>query len=141
MGTARRLVCWAGIILPYAARVPGIPTHGVEWFEQYTTGGLPFLALISLADAICWGSVVMLSYAYRWPVSILFPSVLGLGSLAIAHGTLDLASDAQAAIGLLFIPIFSLPFVAIGWAIGFLVDRVLTKRVRHKLAVTNGDRD
>ena len=46
------------------------------------------------------------------------------GFLARFHSSLDLSADAQAAIGLVFVPIAAIPFVCVGALAGYLVDRI-----------------
>lgn len=55
-----------------------------------------------------------MSFLYKRPSSVWVPALLGFGFLAFAHYSLDLASDAQAAIALAFIPIYALIPIAIG---------------------------
>lgn len=116
---ARFIVVLVGVLLPYAARLP----RGIEWLRQYTDtspGGWLFLAAF---NAIAWGAILAISFLYRRPVSLVAPSLLGFGFLAWAHATLDLSADAQAAISLVTIPIYALVPIAIGGAIGYIVDR------------------
>jgi hypothetical protein len=61
-------------------------------------------------------------------MAYIFPSLFGFGFLAWAHYSLDLAADAQAAIALVFIPIYALLPIGIGGAIGYVVDRRLRSR-------------
>jgi hypothetical protein len=108
-----------GIMLPYLARL----LRGLDWFRQYTDLGLPAFLFIQGFNALAVGSIVGLSFWYRRTSSLLLPAVFGFGWLAWAHGTLDLKSDAQAAIGLAIIPIYALVPIAVLAAIGFVVDR------------------
>jgi hypothetical protein len=127
MRNARFIVVLVGVLLPYAARLP----RGIEWLRQYTDaspGGWLFFAAF---NAIAWGAMLAISLMYRRPVSLLAPSLLGFGFLAWAHATVDLKADAQAAIALVFIPIYALVPIAIGGAMGYVVDR----RMRHHQAV------
>ena len=117
-----------GILLPYAARLP----RGADWIEQYTSGGLSGALYLGGFNAIAWGSILLVILLYRRPASLLVPAICGFGFLAWAHYNLDLASDAQADIALVFIPIYALPMIAISGAIGYLLDRRL--RVRHAAA-------
>lgn len=79
-------------------------------------------------NAVTWGSVLMCSLAYRHPASVWFPSLAGFIPLGIAHALLNLNSDAQAAIALVFIPIYAVPLVIIGGVAGWIYDRRLTRR-------------
>lgn len=128
MNNARLLIVIVGILLPYAARVPGIALKGAEWFTSYLPDTLAAFMFFSAWNAVSWGSILAVTFAYRNPRSAWFPAVLGFASLIYGHATLDLSSDAQAAIGLIFIPIYSLPLVLIGWLIGFIFDRTVFRK-------------
>lgn len=119
MHSARILVILVGLVLPYAARVP----RGLQWLEQYTQAGLGAWLFLSAFNAIAWVALLAVSLTYQRPSSLLAPSLLGFGFLAWAHYSLDLAADAQAAIALVFIPIYALGPLLVGAAIGFVLDR------------------
>ena len=124
MNKARLAVALVGILLPYAARLP----RGAEWIGQYTSSGLGGALFLGGFNAIAWGSILLVSLLYRRPASLLVPAIGGFGFLAWAHYNLDLASDAQAAIALVFIPIYAVPVIAVSGAIGYLLDRRLRVR-------------
>jgi len=115
---ARVLVVLVGIVLPYAARLP----RGAEWLHQYTDVGLGGWLYFGAFNAIAWGAILAVSFLYRRPLSLLLPALPGFGFLAWAHCSLDLAADAQAAIGLIYIPIVALAPIGVGAVIGYLVD-------------------
>jgi uncharacterized membrane protein len=119
MRMARIIVFLVGLLLPYAARLP----RGSEWLDQYTDIGLWGWLFFGAFNASAWGSVLAVSLLYRRPASLLAPSLLGFGFLAWAHYSLDLAADAQAAIALIFIPVFALVPIFVGAAIGYFLDR------------------
>ncbi len=121
---ARILIIAIGILLPYLSRLPG----GSAWLSQYLdtdVGGFLFLAAF---NAIAWGSLLAISFIYRFLLSLLVPCLTGFGFLAWSHYTLDLSSDAQASLALMFIPIFTLLPIAIGAVVGYLIDIYLRKR-------------
>lgn len=101
-----------GALLPFLARLPGCVVKGnVYWLSQYMQGaGEIFLIeafnLIPIAAAV----VSALLFRRYW----LLPVGAGYGFLFVCYSLLDLASDAQAAVSLLFIPIYSLPFFFVG---------------------------
>lgn len=113
-----------GLLLPYLARLP----RGMPWLRQYTEcgswGGILFL---SAFQAIPIAALLALSFAYHTRVAWLLPTLAGFAYLGWEHSRLDLASDAQASLGLIVIPILSLAPIAIGALGGFCVDRVLTR--------------
>jgi len=114
----------------------------IEWLQQHTEtsiGGWLFLAAL---NAIAWGAIVALSFMYRRDASLI-PSCLlgfgfGFGFLAWAHYALDLAADAQAAIALVFIPIFAVVPIAVGGAIGYILDRRLRRYDDAQCAIREG---
>lgn len=123
MGKARLIVILAGILLPYAARLP----RGVDWLQQYTDSDIGGWLFLGGFNAIAWGAIVAVSFLYKRPSSVWAPALLGFGFLAFAHYSLDLASDAQAAVAVAFIPIYALIPIAIGAIVGYFVGR--TKRL------------
>ena len=127
MNTARIIVVVVGIFLPYLVRLPG----GEAWVRPYTDVGVIGFLFFGAFNALVWGSILGLSFVYRRTISLLVPSLLGFGFLAWAHYSLDLAADAQAAIVLIFIPVFALPLVAVGGALGYWLDRRLRRDDRE----------
>lgn len=119
----RITIAIVGILLPYIVRVP----RGTAWVEQYTNLSVGSFLFFNALNAIAWGSIVALSFFFRRPAPLLIPCAMGFAFLAWAHYTLDLASDAQAAIALIFIPIFALLPITFGGAFGYVVDRRLRR--------------
>ncbi|MDD0844110.1 hypothetical protein [Pseudomonas sp. Gutcm_11s] len=116
---ARLAVILFGILLPYLARLPG----GLDWLGQYTQSGLGGALFLGLFNAIAWGAILLVSLLYRRPASVLAPAVPGFAFLAWAHYQLDLAADAQAALGIVFFPIYALLPILLGGAAGYLLER------------------
>ena len=128
MNSMRITVAVVGILLPYLVRIPG----GAAWVERYTDVGVRGFLLFGAFNAIAWGSIVALSFLFRRPGPLLIPCVLGFGFLAWAHNEVDLASDAQAGLALLVIPIVALAPIVVGGALGYVRDRRLR---RHDNAI------
>jgi len=112
-----------GILLPYLVRIPG----GSIWLQQYMDGGITGFLFFGLFNAIAWGAILAFTFLYKRKLPIICPVLFGFLPLAWVHGTYDLSSDAQAAIGLVFIPIYALVPIAIGGLMGYLMDRYLLK--------------
>ncbi|WP_252275321.1 hypothetical protein [Pseudomonas subflava] len=121
---ARLMVILLGVALPYLARLPG----GPDWLGQYTDTSVGGWIFLGAFNAIAWGSILGISLLYHCPQPLLLPSVLGFGYLAWAHYSLDLAADAQAALGIIFIPIYALLPILAGGAAGYALDRRLRQR-------------
>lgn len=121
MRNARIIIIFVGILLPYLARLP----RGMDWLQQYTDVDVSAFLFFGAFNAIAWGSILALSFLYKRTVSLYVPALFGFGFLAWVHYSLDLASDAQASIALIFIPIYALVPIAIGGIIGYILDRYL----------------
>jgi hypothetical protein len=137
VSSTRFLIAITGILLPYLVRLP----RGGAWVAQYTDVGLGGLLFLNACNVIAWGSLVLISFFFRRPGPLLLPCLAGFAFLGWAHHTLDLAADAQAAIALVFIPIYALLPIAIGSALGIVVDRLMTRhdqRARHGAASNGG---
>ncbi len=135
MSKARLLIVLVGVVLPYAARIPGMITQGLGWFTSYWNGWHAFL-FFGLFNAVCWGSILLATLTYRDVRSVWYPAVIGFAMPAWWHATLDLSSSSTSAIGLMFIPIMALPYVGVGWLVGLAFDRLVFK---HPTADSNVD--
>jgi hypothetical protein len=121
MRTARLAIALVGIFLPYLARIP----RGRAWLAQYTDVGIEGWLVFGAFNAIAWGAILLVSRAYRRPVSLVAPAGLGFAFLAWGHNALDLDEDAQSAIGLVLLPVYALVPIAAGGALGYAIDRSL----------------
>lgn len=120
---SRIAIVVVGILLPYVARLPGVFTHGPDWLWSYLGHGVAAALFFGLFNAIAWGAVLKASYSYRNPHAVWFAAVPAFVFLAANHAFLDLSADPQAALGLLFIPLYSLPLVWVGWLAGKWFDQ------------------
>ncbi len=134
MAVARGLVAIAGVLLPYAARLPGISMHGAKWFTAYWEVGWYGTVFFGMFNAVCWGSIVVATLTYRHVRSVWFPALFGFASRVYQHATLDLAADAQAPIALVFIPFLTLPYVVAGWLVGLAFDKFVFKETAAEAA-------
>lgn len=73
--SARLLLVIAGVVLPYAARLP----FGLEWVRQYTDVGLGGWLLLGGFNAIAWSALLGISFLYRRPIALLVPCLIGFG--------------------------------------------------------------
>lgn len=120
MNRMRAWVIALGVALPYLARLPG----GAAWLAQYMRPGLGGALFLEAFNAIASSSIVGLSFLYhRRARAVLAPTLAGFGFLAWCHARLDLTADAQAAVALVFIPIYALVPISMGGVVGFLIDR------------------
>lgn len=125
---ARVAIVLIGISLPYLARIPGMVSHGPDWLTSYFGSGLGAVLFFGAFNAINWIPVAVGTLAFRSLTAVIVSASIGFAWPAYAHATLDLASDAQAALGLIFIPIYSLPLVLVGWVLAFAVDSKRRRR-------------
>lgn len=126
LSTARFLIVVVGVLLPYLVRLPG----GRVWVDQYDPYAWEPSLFISGCNALVWGSLLLVSLAYRYPVSLALPVLAGFGFVGYGHAVLDLSGDAQAAVALVTIPVFALVPIAIGGVLGYGLDRWLRRRDR-----------
>lgn len=127
LARARWLIAALGVLTPYLARLPGMFFHGPGWLTSYFGDVIWAPLFFGGFNAICWLPAVLATLTYRHARSAWYPAVGALGSSAALHATVDLAADAQAAIVLIVIPFFTLPFTATGWIIGHYADRRRTR--------------
>lgn len=123
MKLARFLLFPLGFLLPLLVRFPG----GGDWVRQYAFG-LGGTLFFSAFHAIPLAALFGLTFAYTNCVAWLLSAVAGFGYLGWEHARLDLSVDAQAALALVFIPIYALAPVGLGAVAGFALDRFLTHR-------------
>lgn len=114
---ARVLIAFVGVLLPYLARVPGALSAGSDWLTSYLQSGIWGFLFIGGFNAVAWGTLLALSFLLRKPAPLILPTVLGFAFLAYAHANLDLSSDAQAAVALVFIPIYAVPIIVVAFVV------------------------
>jgi hypothetical protein len=118
-----------GILLPYLVRIP----RGYEWAAQYFSNdsfwdNVLATLFFGAFNAIAWGSILYVSFRYKYPVSVLFPAVFGFSFLGYCHYNLDLAAGSTAAIALASIPIYAAAFfISVGALLGYLCDKLLKR--------------
>ena len=116
------------IVTPYVSRIPGAMIYGPHWLNSFLAGGIFGFLFLAVFDAI---PVVVLYKLWRLrPDS---KTALGLGGLTMVvvlglfDGTVDLASDAQAALVLVIAPVYASIMLSIAWGLGLLIDRFARK--------------
>ncbi len=123
MGKVRWLVAAIGILLPYLARIPGAFLKGPRWITDLLGAGPEAVLFLSAFHAICWGAILLAVCSFRRPTSAWFPAIFGFAVPAVAYASLDLRSSSTAAVAMVFVPIYSLPLLLLGWLIGRYFDR------------------
>ena len=85
----------------------------------------------SVANSVCWGSVLLATRAYRNPRSVLFPALAGIVPLTVFYASLGGPSDPFLVIGLIVAPFYTIPLILLGALAGLWFD----KRPRTKTGV------
>lgn len=127
MDNARVWIVILGILLPYAARIPLALVRGEAWLAQLWSAPVPAHLFLGLFNAITWGGVLLAARTHRHESAAAFPALFGFSFAAFAYGSLDLTSSSTAAVAVVFIPLWSLPFVLVGAFAGRWWDRRLTR--------------
>jgi len=117
MKWARQYVVIVGLILPHAAAS----------FRGNSFGLIDFLLMLGFSP-FYWGSILAFSYMYRYPIALLPPILLGYGYIFWCFGVLDWGTDAQSAFGYIWFPIYSMVPIAVGAAVGYVMDRWIRLR-------------
>lgn len=123
MKTARLLIIVVGVLLPFLARIPGALIEGKSWFTSYFDGGFGGVAFIIGLHVLCWGSILLATFSYKQTTAVWFPAVFGFAFAGLSHAFLNLNSSSTAALGLVAIPLLSVPVVLIGWLLGLWYQR------------------
>lgn len=127
MALTRMVIAGVGVALPFAARLPGMWTRGPGWLTDYLGDHLGAFFFISICNVVIWGPILLTTLLYRYPIVALSAAAFAFGWPFYAHMQLDLRSDAQAAIGLFFIPIYSIPYVLTACVVGLALDIGLSR--------------
>jgi hypothetical protein len=116
-------------IVPYACRL----WRGLDWVAQYLPDNkdqliscLLFVGIFASIPAIPLIGVFLLR---KWiPVTCVLSIICATTLLCLWHHNYDLASDAQAAIGLMFIPIFATVLTSVGAGIIGTIEFLIRRR-------------
>lgn len=122
------------VFAPFIARLPSVPFYGWQWFTDYfpSVGGFLFFSLFNLIPgAVLYG---VGKGSKQSPLAFWFALSAAIAFILFAHGTINLRSSSTAGLGLIFIPIYCVGAVVVGWIIGFIVDYVVkNERLRTLL--------
>ncbi len=130
-----------GELLPYLARLLGIPAHGWDWFLYYWAPpfGMLFIGVLTLIPvAVLYG---LGKASKRAPTAFWFAAIAASGLLMWGHGTLNLRASSTAPIGLIFIPLYATVITVVAWVVGRIIhaqarsDGAKTALVRAVAAV------
>ena len=117
------LAALACFVMPYICRFP----QGVEWVEQYrpgdgyfSSGMLFFMSFSVIPCGVVFFAALVSKTRYYLPV--LISTVTTLILLAYWHHDNDLASDAQAALSLIFFPIYTAVAGLLAAIIGLIIQ-------------------
>lgn len=122
-------------LVPYACRM----WRGVEWVAHYLPdeghrlSGLFYFSSFASLPAV--PLVVVLLLRKRLPVTFAVSILVATSLLVFWHHNYDIASDAQAAIGLIFIPVYATLITAV--VSGFTA--VIEFLIRRNRKIANND--
>jgi hypothetical protein len=113
-----------GLFVPFLARLPSVPLRGWDWLTDYLPGlgGILFFSAFNLIPAAALFGLGKASK--RATLAYWFAFAALVAFLLWAHGTMNLRSSSTAAIGLLFIPIYAVGAVVVGWGLGWLAHAI-----------------
>jgi len=127
------------VFVPFIARLPSVPFYGWQWLTDYFMGigGLLFFSAVNLIPgAVLYG---IGKGSKNKSLVFWFALIAGVAFLLFAHGTINLRSSSTAAIGLIFIPIYCVGAIVVGWAFGLIINAVIKKeRIRAYLTFAMG---
>jgi hypothetical protein len=123
------------ILLPYACRI----WRGIEWVAQYLpdeghriSGLLYFGGFASLPSI----PLVLVFLLRRWiPITYVVSIIVSTSLLVFWHHDYDIALDAQAAIGLIFIPLYVTTITAVVSGLIAVIEFL----IRRNRKVANND--
>lgn len=114
-------------LLPYACRL----YRGIDWAAQYIpdTGHVLFGLLFfgGFASLPALPLIAMFWLRKRLPITFAIACLVATGLLVAWHHNYDLAADAQAAIGLVFIPIYAALLTGLAAGITAVVELIIKK--------------
>ena len=117
-------------LVPYLCRLP----RGVRWVKQYLPDedhlveGVVFFGMWASLPAI--PLIVLFVQRKRLPVTLAIGVAAATALLVYWHHDYDMAADAQAAIGLIFIPIYVLGLTTAVGAISAAVEWFVRRSTR-----------
>lgn len=121
-------------LLPYLSRLP----YGMEWVKQYLPDdgifslGMYFFHTFYSVPAVILVLSIYSSKKYAIPFLSTF-LVLTTITLFLNHDY-DLASDAQAAIGLIFIPMIEAFFAALALGLGYGIQHLIFTKTQKAVS-------
>lgn len=137
--------CAYTILLPYLCRL----YRGFDWVLQYLPIGLfnnlftellfaiPGILFFGCFSALAAIPLILCICYWRYvPVTFFIALVTTTGLLVYFHHDYDLAADAQAAVGLIFIPIYTAVITTVLSGVFGLIELLLRRRrhARHSIS-------
>lgn len=118
------------IIMPYLTALPAIFSRpdGGSFFRSFLSPG--GIAVVEVPNLLIWVPILVGTFAFRYLRSAVIATLTGVAFPACAYYAISFSTDAQTPIAYLFIPIYSLPFIVMGWLAGFAIDLFFRRRHR-----------
>ncbi len=121
------LILVIAFFMPYLARIPGMFIHGSEWMWSYIPSpeGFLFLSAFNLIALIPLAVLGFISANRGMNVAFIVTTIVYCVATFFFHSSYDLASDAQAAIGLVVFPFIIAGITLLTALISFFAERAL----------------
>ncbi len=115
--------------MPYLARIPGMFTRGPEWLWSYipSLNAVLFFSMFNLIALVPLGVLGFFSASKGMEVSLILTTIVYMGLTFFFHYSYDLASDAQAAIGLMIIPLVIAGITLVTALVTFFAEIVIKR--------------
>ena len=114
-------------VLPYACRL----WHGLEWAGQYLPdGGQPWVGFLFFGAFATIPAIPLIAALFlrTWiPITFILSLITATAALSYFHHDYDLSADAQAALGLVVIPIFAAGIILGVFVIAGLIELLIRK--------------
>lgn len=128
LGMVWALIVIFGVLLPYLGMLPAALARGGGSAALRASLAPRAIAFLEITTAFIWVPIVAGTLLFRWPLAAVVSAAIGFAFAVYGYVSLGFSTDAQTAIGYVFVPVFSAPLVVVGWVIGFVIDRYLRRR-------------
>ena len=122
----------AGFLLPFIARIPGIFLYGGDFFMQYLDNAALIFLISSLNSAPYFVLAILINLLEGSKNTAVLSAYLATLSMTLyIHGTLDIVHGTVAGTAFLFVPLFILIFLAVGFVAGLAVEKIAAALARR----------
>jgi hypothetical protein len=121
------IVIIVAFAMPYLARIPRSLTRGPDWFWSYlpSPGAFFFFSAFNLIGLVPLAILAAVSARSGANGAFILTAVVHMAATFAFHQGYDLASDAQAAIGLVVFPLIVFAITALIALVAFFIERAI----------------